>query len=125
MESSKRGLTVIDVTHDGDHRWTRDAFGWSSFFTRGSFRNFFRSLLFEGDHICLRSEVARHLAGEFGIQRLVDGGEYATHQQACNQIFGAKTQLLARSLTLIPSVIVMLRVIGCGSLESDSRGGGV
>jgi hypothetical protein len=27
-------------------------------------------------------------------------------------------------LTLIPSVIVMLREIGCGSFESDKRGGG-
>jgi len=30
----------------------------------------------------------------------------------------------AKSLTLMPSVIVMLREIGCGSFESDSRGGG-
>ena len=31
----------------------------------------------------------------------------------------------AKSFTLIPSVIVMLRVMGWGSFESDSRGGGV
>ena len=30
----------------------------------------------------------------------------------------------AKSLTLIPSVMVMLRVIGNGSFESESRGGG-
>jgi len=30
----------------------------------------------------------------------------------------------AKSLTLIPSVIVMLRVIGWGSFETTMRGGG-
>jgi hypothetical protein len=31
----------------------------------------------------------------------------------------------ARSFTLIPSVIVMLRVIGWGSFDTTIRGGGV
>jgi len=30
----------------------------------------------------------------------------------------------ARSFTLMPSVMVMFRVMGCGSFESDNRGGG-
>ena len=98
MESSKRGLAVIHVAHDGDYRRTRHAFGWSSFFTRGGFRNFLRSLLFEGDHIRVRSEETRHLAGQFGVQRLVDGGEHTAHQQAGNQILGAKSQLLSQIL---------------------------
>src|SRR5213082_2399673 len=38
--------------------------------------------------------------------------------------FARISSFSARSLTLMPSVIVMLRVIGSGSFESESRGGG-
>jgi hypothetical protein len=38
--------------------------------------------------------------------------------------FARISSFSARSLTLIPSVIVMFRVMGSGSFESDKRGGG-
>ena len=39
--------------------------------------------------------------------------------------FARISSFSARSLTLMPSVIVMLRVIGSGSFDSECRGGGV
>ena len=38
--------------------------------------------------------------------------------------FARISSFSARSFTLIPSVMVMFRVMGCGSFESESRGGG-
>ena len=72
------------MAHDGNHWRARYAFGRNAFFTCGSFRNFFCGLLFEGDHIRIRSEEARHLAGQLGVQRLVDGSEHAARQQTRN-----------------------------------------
>ena len=89
----QRGLAVIDVAHDGDHRRTRDAFRGHAFLARGGFRNFLGGLLFEGDHVGVRSEEARHLAGQFGVERLIDGGEHAAKQQARDQVLGAKSKL--------------------------------
>ena len=56
---------------------------------RGGCVNFLRGLLFEGDHVGVGAEEARHLAGQFGIERLVDGGEHAARQQARDQVLGA------------------------------------
>ena len=56
--------------------------------------NFLGGLLFEGDDVGVRSEEARHLAGQFGIERLIDGGENAAEQQARNQVLGANSKLL-------------------------------
>ena len=39
--------------------------------------------------------------------------------------FARTSNFSARSLTLMPSVIVMLRVIGMGSFDTTMRGGGV
>ena len=88
----QRGLAVIDVAHDGDHRRTRHTLRGHTFFACGGFGNFLGSLLFEGDHVGVRSEEARHLAGQFGVERLIDGGEHAAAQQTRDQIFGAKSQ---------------------------------
>ena len=83
-------------------------------FARGSLGNFLGGLVFEGDHIGVGSEEARHLAGQVGVEGLIDGGEDTAGQQARDQVFGADPSFSARSLTLMPSVMVMLRVIGCG-----------
>ncbi len=64
-----------------------------AFFARGGFGNFLGGLLFEGDHVGVRSEEARHLAGQFGVERLIDGGEHAAQQQARDQVLGAKSKL--------------------------------
>jgi hypothetical protein len=42
----------------------------------------------------LRAEEARHLGRQFGIERLVDGGEDAAAEQARDEILGANVQLL-------------------------------
>jgi hypothetical protein len=81
-------------------------------------------LFFERDDVGFGSEEARHLGGEFGIECLVDGREHTAAKQAGDEIC-ADAEFLARSFTLMPSVMVMLRVMGCGSLETTMRGGGV
>ncbi len=87
----QRGLAVIDVAHDGDHGRTCHAFrGSASFFTGRGLGDFLGGLLFEGDHVGVSSEEARHLAGQFGVERLVDGGEDAASQQTRDQVLGAK-----------------------------------
>ena len=88
----QRGLAVIHVAHDGDHRRTRHTFRGDAFLARGSFGNFFGGLLFEGDDIGVGAEEARHLAGQFGIERLVDGGEHTAGQQARDQVLGAEPE---------------------------------
>ena len=80
----QRGLAVIHVTHDGHHRRTRDTFRRDAFLAGSSLRNFFGSLLFEGDHIGIRAEEARHLAGKFRVEGLIDGSEHTAGQQARN-----------------------------------------
>ncbi len=58
----QRGFTVIDVTHDCHHGWADGGFR-SRFFFRGGGVDFLRGLLFEGDHVCIGTEEARHFAG--------------------------------------------------------------
>ena len=94
----QRGLAVIHVAHDRDHGRTRHAFAGGTFLTSGRIGDFLGGLFFEGDHVGIRSEEARHLAGQFGVERLVDGGEHAASQQARDQILGANSQLLGQVL---------------------------
>jgi len=68
---------------------------------------------------------ARHFAGQFGVQRLVDGRENALRQQPRDQIFARMPSFSARSFTEIPSVMVMFLVMGSGSFEIVTRCGGV
>jgi hypothetical protein len=56
----------------------------------------FRSLFFEGDDFGVGSEEARHLAGQFRVERLIDGREHAAHHQARDHILGANAQLLGQ-----------------------------
>ena len=64
-----------------------------TFLAHGGFGNFFGSLFFEGDHVGVSSEEARHLAGQFRIERLIDRGKDAAGQQARDQVLGAKAEL--------------------------------
>ena len=64
----------------------------------GRLGGFLGRLLFEGDDFGLGPEEARHLAGQFGVERLVDGGEDAAHHQASNQVLGANAELLRQVL---------------------------
>ena len=90
----QRGLAVIDVAHDRDHRRTRRDFD-RGFFAAASGRvNVFRSLLFERDHVRFGTEEARHFARQFGIERLVYGSENTAPEQARDQILHANVELL-------------------------------
>ena len=90
----QRGLAVIDVAHDRDHRRTRRDFDGGFFAAAGSRVNIFRSLLFEGDHVGFGAEEARHFAGQFGVERLVDGRENSAPEQARDHILHANVELL-------------------------------
>ena len=57
-----------------------------------------RQLLFEADDRSLGAEMASHVGGQIGVERLVDGGEDATRQQAGDQVLRANTQLLRQVL---------------------------
>src|SRR3954470_20532761 len=94
----QRGLTVIDVAHDGDDRSARRAAGRVDVLGRLLCAQFFRSLFFKADDVGLGAEVAGQLTGKFLIERLVDGGEHAAHQQAGDQIFRADIKLLGEFL---------------------------
>ena len=86
---------MIDVAHDRNHGGTRYRF--RAFFTAlDGFSRIFRGLFFEGDDFRVRSEEARHFAGQFGIERLIDGRENAAHHQARNYVLGANAQLLGQ-----------------------------
>ena len=84
------GLAVIDVAHDGDHRRTGDGVEDRLVLLLDGLRIVvLLNLILKADDRALGSEVAGHVAGEVFAERLVDGGEDATSQQARNQILGA------------------------------------
>ena len=112
------------MAHDGDYRWTRASLD-PLFAGFGRLGGVFRGLLFEGDDFGLSAEEARHLTGEFGVEGLVDGGKYSADERRAIRSLARRPSFSARSFTEIPSVMVMLRVIGNGSLLIDTRGGGV
>ncbi len=80
----QRGFAMVDVPHDRNHGRTRHPLADYALLAGRSFRNFLGGLLFEGDHIGVGSEEARHLAGQLGIERLIDGGEHAPPQEPGN-----------------------------------------
>src|SRR5581483_2718684 len=89
---------MIDVTHDGHHRRTGNGLGGGAFLAGSRVADIFLSLLFESDDVGVCAEEASHFAGEFGIERLVDGGEYSSTQQAGDQVFRADLKLLSEIL---------------------------
>ena len=88
------GLAVVHVAHDGDHRRTYNSLG-GTFFARTFRRNrVLGQLLLEGDNGCLGAEVTSHVGRQVGIERLVDGGEDASRQQAGDKVLGSNSQFL-------------------------------
>jgi hypothetical protein len=67
---------VIDVAHDGYDGWTNPGFR-CGLLAGGGRVHLLGRLFFERNHICIRSEEARHLACQFRVKRLVDRGKYA------------------------------------------------
>ena len=89
----QRRLTVIDVTHDGDHRRPCDPI-------RGVFRHFdvprgfFLVAHLSGD----RAERAAEILGDLHFQRLVDGGEHLHVEEFLHQHGTLQAQLFGQFL---------------------------
>jgi len=90
----QRSLAVIDMAHDRNHGRADPGFR-DRLHPGGGRINFFRRLLFECDHICIRAEEAGHFAGQFRVERLVNRGEYTLGQKARDQILSANLQLFS------------------------------
>jgi hypothetical protein len=81
------------MAHDGHH-------GGAAFQVRGLLLLFHRlhGFFFVADGGGRRAELARHFRGQFGIQRLVDGGEDPAVHQFFHHQRGLHVQLLAQFL---------------------------
>ena len=121
----QRGLTVIDMAHDGDDWRTRASFRRSSFACGGGIRNFFRRVLFECDYVCLSAKETRHFDGEFRIKVLIDGGKCTAGKQTRDQILRADFEFLRQIFDADALGDGDAASDRRGSLESDIRGGGV
>jgi hypothetical protein len=79
------------------------------------------ALLFEGDDVSLPG--GRHLTGQFGVERLIDRGKYSAHNRRAIRSFARISSFSARS-NAITFCDRDLRVIGSGSFDTVTRGGG-
>src|SRR5437667_7006847 len=80
----QRGFAMIDVAHDSNHWRTRHTFRRYALFAGRGLDNIFLCLLFKADYVGVCSEESRHLAGKLSVERLIDGGKYAAHEQPRN-----------------------------------------
>ena len=87
----QRGLTVIDVAHDGDH-------GSAAYLILRVFG--FLHRLHGFDFVAHGSggsaEIARDIGGQFGVQRLVDGHENSAVHQFLHHHVGLHVELFAQ-----------------------------
>ena len=74
---------------------------------------------------CLGAEVARHVAASSASSVWLTVANTPRASSRAIRSLARMPSFSARSFTLMPSEMVMARVIGSGSLDSDSRGGGV
>ena len=93
----KGGLAVIHVAHNRDHRWPRCHLD-SGFFSAGSSVDILRCLFLKRDHIRFRPEEAGNFAGQFRVERLIDGGKNAAREQTRDEILSPDFQLLSEIL---------------------------
>ncbi len=89
----ERGLAVVHVSHDRDHRVARaqarlvDLFGVLE-----------GHLLLKADHLRVETELAADLPGNLGVEWLVDGGEDAAADEPCDDVLGLAVHLLGQLL---------------------------
>ena len=76
----QRCLTVVDVSHDCDDRWTRFEICFRIFFFQNGFLNF------NGDELYFIAKFICHNRHGFGIQTLVDGYEKSERHTGCNNL---------------------------------------
>ena len=104
----QRGLTVIDVAHDGDHGSARyQILGVLGFLHR------LHGFDFVADGGGGGAEIARHFGGELGIERLVDGHEDAAVHQLLHHQVGLHVELFGKLLDR--------DAFGDGDLAADGR----
>ena len=108
----QRGLAVIDVAHDGDDGRTHDL-DEAGGVLEEAFDGFVLDLLFDGDDCGVSAE----LAGDGSltssrVERLVDGDHDAAMSRVAMRSLPRTSSFSARSLTEMPSVTVMVRVMG-------------
>ena len=72
----QRGLAVVDVTHDRDHRRTVDLDHSGGVFEE-AFDGLVLELLFDGDDVGVGAELTGHVLDQLTFERLVDGDEDA------------------------------------------------
>ena len=94
----QRGLAVIHVAHDRDHRRA----GNLQLASVLGFQNFFDGLvgdlLFVADHRGAGAELGGDILHHLCVQRLVDSDKDATHEQDGDQILGANFELFSKIL---------------------------
>ncbi len=93
----QRGLTVIDVAHDGDDRRARDLDQAGGVFEQ-AFDGFILHLLFDRENDGVRTELARNILRQLAVERLVHGDEDAAHQQRGDEVLAAHFELLGEVL---------------------------
>ena len=93
----QRGLTVVDVTHDRDHRRAVDLDHSGRIFEE-AFDGLVLQLLFDRDDLGVRTELARDLLHQLAVERLVHRDEDTLHQQHRDQVLAAYIQLLGQIL---------------------------
>jgi hypothetical protein len=85
----KRGLTVIDVTHYGNHRGSR-----AQILRAVRLYNFLQDLFFVADNGCFRTESAGDIHCGRTIESLIDGGKNPFIEKPLDDIFGASFKFL-------------------------------
>ena len=92
----KRGLPVVDMAHDGDHRGT---FAEGLLSALGLlFTNIFEDLVFEADGLALHPEEVEDHLGLFQGEALVDGVENPFGQELLENVFRLDAHLLGEVL---------------------------
>src|SRR5690349_8329887 len=85
------------MAHNCDSRGPGYSFCCSLFGYRG-IGHFLLGLLFETDDVCFRAEEARHFAGEFGVEGLIDSRKHTASEQPRNEVLRANVEFLGKIL---------------------------
>ena len=93
----QRGLTVIDVAHDGDDGRADDLDHAGGVFEE-AFDGLVLELLFDGDDGGVGAELAGDFLDQLAVERLVDGDHDALHQQRGDEVLAADVELLGEVL---------------------------
>ena len=94
----QRGLAVVDVAHDRDHRCARHLDHLRLVRFEHLFDGLVFQLLFVADDVGRGAELGRNVLHHLRVERLVDRDEDAPHEQRRDQVLGANFELLGQVL---------------------------